>query len=479
MARKTRHIRGGFPTKYHQYAHFMKSKKPIVINEFKSFLDSETEPLKQKFVFDNTNEYYTICEWAIICKTPEEIYDLFSNYTFDLGRRVKYPYNILYNEKYKNSLLEAYVLRSEHIGIISAMVKQLLTEEASIIQDNVLYNWYEGGVVPTLIKCMFDMNSTSGKNKNIIISNILIIYSDNNILSRLTRNYEYETTAKIFYYAIANSCLPFMELLLYKFNPIHRVRLLFEPDIVSALLIQNDMKVLNWIVSELNQIDDGIIGSAICRVMNIQKQPCTKDDIREVLEIFQNKESALFFEKLGKYAIDNFAIPSLRDKPTIILVCHGFSIGPEEKVRKFEMRRLCFFAKKGHMLCDINPYSRPIQELICAGHYDSTLECKPSNNNTIMTEELFFEFEHSNIVQEKNEYLGFYLCYNGNATKLNHQHSVNTSYHIDYVISYATQVSQILFQNTKDVDLMIYSCIGYQQEEPQISSVFPSVIKKI
>ena len=50
MARKTRRIQGGFPTKYHEYAHFMKRKIAIDINEFKSFLDSQIDPLKQTFV---------------------------------------------------------------------------------------------------------------------------------------------------------------------------------------------------------------------------------------------------------------------------------------------------------------------------------------------------------------------------------------------------------------------------------------------
>lgn len=397
MARKTRRIQGGFPTKYHEYAHFMKRKIAIDINEFKYFLDSQIDPLKQTFVFDNTKEQYTISEWALICNASEDIYNLFSNYTFDLSRRVKYPYKVLYNKKYNNSLLEAYTLRSEHFGIISAMVKQLLNENDYVIQHNVLYNWYEGGVVPTLIKCMFDMNTiTTGKNKNIIISNILSIYSDTNILTQLMRNYDYETMAKIFYYATANSCLSLMELLLYKFDPIYTVRVLFEPDIVSALLIQNDTRVLNWIITELNRIDENIVGAAICKVMKIQKQPCTREDIREILDTFTSEPANLFFEKLGRHAIDNFAIPSLRDRPVIIIVSHGFSLGPEERLRNFAMRRLCFFAQKGHMLCDISPYSRPIPELVCAGHYDATLECKPSINNTIMTEDLFFEFRHTN-----------------------------------------------------------------------------------
>ena len=80
----------------------------------------------------------------------------------------------------------------------------------------------------------------------------------------------------------------------------------------------------------------------------------------------------------------------------------------------------------------------------------------------------------SDIVQEKNDYLGFYLCYNGNVTKLNHPTNANTNYHIDYIISYAMQVSQVLFQNVADIDVMIYSCIGYQNAN-QMTTVFPKV----
>jgi len=36
------------------------------------------------------------------------------------------------------------------------------------------------------------------------------------------------------------------------------------------------------------------------------------------------------------------------------------------------------------------------------------------------------------------------------------------------------QVSQVLFQNSREVDLMIYSCIGYQNTS-QMTSVFPKV----
>ena len=61
MARKTRKIRGGFPTKYHEYAHLMKHKRAIDINEFKTFLDSQSGPLKQTFIFDNAKENQRLC----------------------------------------------------------------------------------------------------------------------------------------------------------------------------------------------------------------------------------------------------------------------------------------------------------------------------------------------------------------------------------------------------------------------------------
>lgn len=451
--RKTRRKTGGVSNKFYKYANLMKQKHIIDANNFRLFLDSQIDPLKQVFNFNNDNIQYTISEWALICNVGPDIYNILCNYKFDLTRRIKYPFETLYNNKYNNTILEAYVLKSDHIGIISTIISQLLTESSDIIQFNVLYNWYNGGVVPTLLKCMLDINANN--TKNIIVSNILSIYSNPSILSLLTKNFDYETTAKIFYYSCANSCLPLIELLLFNLEPTDKVRILFEPDIIGALLIQNNKEVFSFIVNQLNQIDENIIGTAICQVMKIEKHLCTKENIHEILE---TENATLFFEKLGRYAIDNFAIPSLRNRPSIIVVCHGFSLGPEQKMYNFPLHRLCFYAQKGHMLCDISPYSRPIQELICAGHYDSTLNCTPSDDGKIMTENLIFNFTHNSI---SNNYLGFYICWNGNIQKINHPTEGGAQYAIDYIINYATQISQLLFSNISDVDLMIFSCIGY------------------
>ena len=152
-------------------------------------------------------------------------------------------------------------------------------------------------------------------------------------------------------------------------------------------------------------------------------------------------------------------VPEIQKNPHIIVICHGKSAGPEEHLRPFPMRQLCFYAD---ILNDNSHVSRPIEELICAGYYDATLRCKPTTNKTIMTENITFSFTPNDFVQDVNGYLGFYTCHNGVVNKINTKLERSANYTIDYIIERSSVIAEMWLGDVADVDLMIYSCVGYE-----------------
>jgi 3-dehydroquinate dehydratase len=465
--RKTRKRKGGSESIL-MYAQKMKNKEPIDVVKFKACLDQTSDPLKILYTIDE--KQYTINEWALICEVDSSIYDVFCNYEYDLTRRIEYPFHFLYNIKYKNSLLEAYLLKSNHLNSISTMIKQIQSSSsADIINNNMFYHWYSESVVPTIIKCMFDMITISKSNIYIALSTpILAFYTDLNMLNRLTNNKNDLTMIKLFYYAITSNSIGLLQLISTQLTPTLTIEFVLNPDIVEALLIQDNQELYLNVIMLLNGADVNVIGAFICKILG---KECTNESVTKVLELCNTTSYKKFFEVIGNYAIQKLMIPDIQKNPHIIVICHGTSMGHEEYKFNFRMRQLCFYADKGCVLIDNNPFSKPMEELICSGYYDATLKCQPATDGTIMTENIVFSFEPNNFVQNINNYLGFYVCNNGQVTKINTKIDRSAKYRIDYIMELSAQIADMLLGNAADVDLMIYSCIGYSNTTKSTTTI--------
>ena len=450
------------------YAEKMKNKEPIDIIKFKACLDRDTSPLKKIYKFDNSQ--YTINEWALIYGAGSEIYDIFCNYEYDLSRRIEYPFGL----NYKNSLFEAYLLKSNHLNSISTMMKQIV-QNPELIEINMFYHWYAESTIPTIIKCMFDMITISKSNIYIALSTpILSFYTETPMLNRLTDNKNHQRMLNIFYYSITYNSLGLLQLISTQLAPTLLIEFVLHTNIVEALLIQDKPELYLNVIMLLNGADIQVIGAIICRILG---KECTNENVVKILELCNINTHKKFFETIGRYAIEKLMVPEIHNNPHIIVICHGKSLGPEEYLRNFPMHQLCFYAEKGCMLNDISNYTRPIQELICAGYYDATLKCKPSSEKQIFTENYIFSFEPSNLVQDENEYLGFYTCYNGIVNKINTKIDKNENYTIDFIIERSSIIAEMWFGDSSNVDLMIYSCIGYENTTSK-TTVSPQYIRK-
>ena len=456
MGKTRKRIKGG--ESIHSYAQKMKKKEPIDIIKFKTCLDKDTTPLKKIYNIDNTK--YTINEWALICDVEPAVYDVFCNYEYDLTRRIHYPFNLLYNIKYKNSLLEAYLLKSNHLNSISTMLKQMIAGTDELIETNMFYHWYPESVIPTILKCMFDMITISKSNIYAVLSTpILAFYTDAKMLNRLTDNKNPQRMVQLFYYSITYNSIGLLQLITTQLTPTLLIEFVLHPDIVEALLIQDKPELYINVIMLLNGADIKVVGAIICRLL---KKECTDENVVKILELCNTSHHKQFFDVIGRYAIQKLMVPEIQKNPHIIVICHGKSAGPEEHLRPFPMRQLCFYAEKGCILNDNSHVSRPIEELICAGYYDATLRCKPTTNKTIMTENITFSFTQNDFVQDVNGYLGFYTCHNGVVNKINTKLERSANYTIDYIIERSSVIAKMWLGDVADVDLMIYSCVGYE-----------------
>lgn len=441
------------------YAQQMKNKEQINVIELKACLEKELNPLKKLYSFDNSENKYTINEWALICGVEANVYDLFCDYEYDLTRRIEYPFDTMYNIKYKNSLLEAYLLKSNHLNSISTMLKQLQRETDVVIENNMFYYWYPESCVPTILKCMFDMITITKSNIYIALSTpILAFYTDINMLNKLTNNKNIKYTSELFYYSITYQSLGLLQLISTQLTSTEIIELVFDEHVVEALLIQDSMELYSNVIMLLNGADINIIGAIICKILNTD---CTNENVLKIIKYIDSSNYKKFFEVIGNYAIKKLMIPDIQKNPHIIVICHGISHGPDEYARYFPMRQLCFYAEKGCALNDISNFTRPLEELICAGYYDATLRCKPSSDKTIETENYAFSFKPASVEQEIRKYLGFYLCNNGHVTKINTKLNSDENYSIDFIIERSASIADMWLGDSSNIDLMIYACIGY------------------
>ncbi len=457
------------------YATMMQNKEYINADEFKAFLDNIPEPLIQDYSFDNTNTKYTIVEWALLCGVDNTILNVFCNYKFNLSRRINYPFNKLYNKDYPNSLIEAYILLTNHLPSIHALFTQLETESEEVINTNMHYIW--GSCIPTIIHTIFTYIRINEKTESLIVSGIVYgYYLNKKALASLTKNYDEQTIYTLYYYAVLNSSLGLMELIYSCMDDIFIIEATLTDDILSGLIIQDNSQIYKSVLHKLNTCDKNILGAIVCKTLGITNSNCNTQYIQSKYGIdiddINNKE---FIEKLGGHIINNMLLPEINKKDSIIVISHGMSRGKKIET-EFNMNRLCFFAGQGCLLEDISKHSRPIEQLICAGHYNKTKQCEKSENGKIITEDIILSFTPTDLEQERKEYLGVYICSNGKVNKMNGNIQKTGGYTIGQIIDYCSQIASFAFENINEVELLIYSCIGYENTTKK-TTIKPFVIQ--
>ena len=247
--------------------------------------------------------------------------------------------------------------------------------------------------------------------------------------------------------------------------------------ILSALIIQDDKHIYISVLLRIKSCDKNILGAIVCSSLGIIQDDCDNQYIQNKYGIDINGEKTEeFIAKLGGHIINNMLMPEIDKRDSIIVISHGVSRGSTVE-NDFPLNRLCFFADKGCLLNDISKHSRPIEQLICAGHYNKTKRCEKSKNGKIITEDIILSFVPTDLEQEKNEYLGIYICKNGIVSKINGGVK-NRSYTIGQIIDYCSHFASFIFENIEEVELLIYSCIGYENSTEK-TIVQPHAIKTL
>lgn len=456
------------------YAQQIKNKIFIDIPTMEKELNKIESPLKHAIVFDSdTTEKYTLNEYALINEGSFLIHNVFSYYEVDLSRKVKYPNEHVFSETPYN-ILEAYILYSIYESAIDSILKQIIKSK----NYDLLFEYDDHDTyIPTILKYAA-LTSLFKESNRYIFHTILFIYRSNDIFPILTNNYDdvYLLQLVIFGIRINHHELVYFIITKVK-DPNLLLNYIFNEDVINVMLIHNNEEIYKILITILNIYPDNIISNFVCWLMQ-PKRKCTAKSIDKFMGLYRNKKYRPFFEYLGKYAIKNLLIPSIYNFPKIIIIGHGVSLGTEEKKYAFPFSRCCFFTEKGKILEESKVINKNIEELICTGHYDLTLECIESSNGKIHMEDMRFSFmPKNNILHGKNSTLGFYLCNNTNLQKIFILGIGQTSaiYTFNEIVAICDDISNSYGLPKHTTEIMAFSCRGYTGETCS-QSIFPQAI---
>lgn len=451
----------------------LKIKNKIYIDplEFKKELDSIENPLKILMRFDGmSSPEYTINEYAFIHNVPNDIHAVFLNYDVDLLHTVYYPED----SALACTIFEAYLLYTDYFSNINAIINQI---EKSKEYDCLFRYESPDYIVPTVLDfAQIASKFTQNTYKSIIFPTVMNLYIRPEILPTLTNNGDTHKMAMLLLYAINNSNIHFILYLTATMPDKNALlQIMFSTHVISAAIIHGTDELYETIINILNSYDDSIIEYVICEIMKSKKK-CTNESIQKFMGLYKNKKYAPFFEYVGKYAIKNLMIPSLSKNPKIIIVCHGTSLGNEEKNYGFPFLKCCFFVDKGNILQEMCIFSKSVEELICAGNYDSNLTCIESDKNgNISMENMIFSFSPTTWVHKKNETLGFYLCLDNKVIKMKIKPDVNKYYNVEDLIHECETICAKTGIDENEIIINIFSCRKYMGNErkPQLVNILP------
>jgi len=485
---KKKVMRGGMTKetndKFYDYAKRIQNKSPIDINEFRIFLDSVKDPLFQEFQFnEDSNEKYTINEWAFLHQSPHELQLVFQRYPVSLTHTFVYT-PFFYASDVRHTILEAYIHSSSNYTLIKSILSQLKTDDDV---ENSLFRFSSPTIfLPTALYYAFYSRNYKVDGKQ-IFRLIFNKYTEPDIFDKLL---EYTPNAiKILF---DNSIImnnPDALYLLLDNNNVDRhtlVPLLFQNDYMEVILLNDNIEMYETLINAINKIDESIISELVCRLLKT-KASCESETLKKILQ-YKNHNAVKFFKKLGNYAIDTLTAPAVSDHPKIIIVSHGITYNQDTINIEFPFGKLCFYAHKGQTLQNNCILSKTIPELICAGNYDGDLKCKNSDG-TMAIDNLALSFVPDKL--NFSRIFGIYTCYRNKIVNItdsviNDCPKIDGTqlYHIGHILyslrkTYHTHFSSIC--PIQYIEILAHCCctnIGEDVTESKLSIIIPRVQKQ-
>lgn len=476
--RKQRSYGGDSELAMREYASLLQTKSPINTSKFKDFLNSIKNPLKLQIAFDNDAKKYTINEYALIHNAGIEIHSLFRHYSVDLVHKVKYNFDLIPNEEY--TILEAYILHGFHLENIRCILEQII----ALGKYDILFNYPQPSMrVPTVLR--FAIESSDNKKSTIctmIYQTIVATYMNSSIYKKLSNDNSPSTLIILFQIATMYKKIDLMVYIYTKITEPHEgFNLIFDPEVVSRILLHDDPELYIAIIELLNYSDENVVKSILHDYANDKYNDVHKEKyklkVMKYLQVYKNSKNndnaKKFFEKLGKYTIDNVIFPYTDTTTRIIMVCHGISRGESESQVAFPFNKLCYFTDKGKSLTNHCLVFRSIEELVCAGNYDNNLQCIEASNNMIMTEDMVFSFAP----KTRNEPTGIYICENRQINRAMGVNLLKTKYYtMQEIIGLCSNICEENEKNTKNVNLLVFACRGYSTVNNTKVSIEPCAI---
>lgn len=451
------------------YATKIKNKTTIDAIQMKNDLDKIKTPLIHIIEFDN-NIKCTINEYALIYEAPFNIHYIFTNYEVNLTHKLKYPIEHLFSETPYN-ILEAYILYSVQIQNIVAIKEQILNKK---LYDILFEYTPQNSIVPTILNYSAEsVYLNNSEMSNAIFKSILELYMSPICFSRLTHNSAMQII-NILVYAIKYKNYYFINIIL-KSLPDSSICLNFLLDerVIQIILLHNDEELYKIIIQLFNSVDDKLIEMIICDIVQ-KKRKCSTSSIGKFMNLYKNNKYRAFFEYIGKYATANLMVPRVYNSPKIIIISHGVSLGSEEKNYYFPFSKCCFFVEPGNNLSSVEIFMKPVEELICEGNYNNNLTCIESINGTIKLENMQFYLKPNILSQHKKNTIGFYICINGELTKIMVAGITSRPYSFQEIINVCCHICEGSL-SLSETEIMFFSCRGYIGET-KIQEIMPFAI---
>lgn len=482
MLNKTRKNRkiGGSNQKqiFIDYANKIKNKQHIDILEFKTFLDSVKNPLKQAFEIVLGEGMRTINEYALIYNANMEIHALFRNYDIAIKHKTHYPFasSMKIDEL---TMLEAYILHGSHIENIRVIIEQL--EKTQTLNDEILFRYFPNeNILPTIFLCsLLSSEYVNSRIHNTVYPLILNIYMKNENFKTLSHNYNSSTIIKLFKHAIRYAKPDFMISIYYKFtSPRDAYIIIFNQSVLELLMLQNNETLYLTAIDMLQYSNSEFIE------MIIKEYKFKNTSLFEYLKQYKTtmvpKTAKIFFSHLATEIIDNVILPYNGKNVRLIIRSHGISNGPREITVDFPFNKLCYFVEKGKALGETCLVSRRTEELICSGNYDPNLICTESSNGQITVEDHYLEFSSHGVYDtEQKQIIGIYICKNGKVNKANVELDPEVLYTQYDLVEVCKKICDDEEIDYSIVDVLVFACRGYVNTPLDLQIIKPTVATKL
>ncbi len=253
------------------------------------------------------------------------------------------------------------------------------------------------------------------------------------------------------------------------------LRILFFPQIIEMILLHDNTELYTSIIGVLKTQDETFVANAICDILRT-KNSCSSSLVEKFMK-YKNENSAKFFKKLGRYAIDNLLDPATTKHPKIFAICHGITRDDEPITIPFQFRELCFYVDKGQTLNEGCLLSKRVEEFICAGNYDGNKICSSPDNDNIVVDNLAYQFNNVSIKTERYNTIGIYYCYQDKVVNVSSDFII----HPNYLYSISTLINDV-FMNVYNkylsnvcepqyVEVSIYACRSYSEHSTDVNVV--------